>query len=148
MVVEPEGPVVVPVRLADGRMVHRHVDQLHPRVGEMENCQENGSSQHQTSEEGDTSWKHLLQIVLPAQNHNQHLQRTTSKSVSQLTQKNCLLIRHNITSGSQESVSESANAERLLPDQEPETGSREPTDSVRRSGRVRKPRQRYEGHTF
>jgi hypothetical protein len=36
--------------------------------------------------------KHLLQIVPPAQNHHQHLHRTTSKSVSLLTLKDCLLI--------------------------------------------------------
>ena len=36
MVVELEGPVLVQVRLSDGRIARRHVDQLHPHVGEIE----------------------------------------------------------------------------------------------------------------
>ena len=55
VVVELEGSVLVQVCLADGRMVRCHVDQLHPRVGEMGDSPENGSSQHQRSEEGDNA---------------------------------------------------------------------------------------------
>ena len=142
VVVELEGSVLVQVRLADGRMVRRHVDQLHPRVGEME---ENGSSQHQRSEEGDNAIDTEPEIPTSDSTPSTEPPPASTENDQQVSESANAegLSPDNMTSGSQESVSESANAEGLLPDQEPHVGSREP---ARRSGRARKPPQRYEGH--
>ena len=142
VVVKLEGSVLVHVRLTDGRIVRRHLDQLHPREGKSEESSQTKGDDDVAeigydavgtrNSESTTSNPNTSTSIEPPPPESEH--------VSESAIAEGLCTNDNITSGSQESVSESANAEGLSQRVEPDTGSREP-----RSGRTKKPPQRYEG---
>ena len=142
VVVELEGSVLVQVRLTDGRIVRRHADQLRPRVGDSEESPQ--------AEEGDDEMENF-ELETPVPNTTPSMESPPvstqdDKQVSESVSTEGLSHEENVMSGPQEPASESANAEGLLPNSETVTGSGEPT--LRRSGRARKPLQRYEGHFY
>ena len=149
VVVKLQGSVLLEVRLEDGRIVRRHVDQLRSRVGvSLESPPSDGVD---LPSQPDQEVRNDEILTEPGSTDPEPLTSETTAStrpppepaiqdeISEPVGAGGLIPDDN---RSQEPASESADAEGLSPSTD-EAGSRQVT--VRRSGRARNPPMRYEG---